>query len=176
MSEQPHSTTPKAASLNRLRAAVLGSNDGIVSVAGIIAGVAGATTSESIILTAGTAGIVAGAISMAAGEYVSVSSQRDSERSHGVGHDNQSSPWQAAAASALSFLAGAVIPLLAVVVAPAGWRLISLLVAVVVALTATGVLSARAGGSSKRRATVRVVAGGLLAVAVTYLIGSLFRL
>lgn len=113
---------------------------------------------------------------MAAGEYVSVSSQRDSERSHGVGHDNQSSPWQAAAASALSFLAGAVIPLLAVVVAPSDWRLLGLLLAVVIALTATGVLSARAGGSSKRRATIRVVVGGLLAVGVTYLIGSLFRM
>ena len=110
-------THPKAANLNRLRAAVLGANDGIVSVAGIIAGVAGATDAKSIILTAGLAGIVAGAISMAAGEYV-----------------------------------------------------------MVIALIATGIISAVAGGSSKRRATIRVVIGGLLAVAVTYVIGSLFRL
>lgn len=66
--------------LNRLRAAVLGANDGIVSIAGLVVGVAGATSSKTIIFTAGVAGILSGALSMAAGEYVSVSSQRDSER------------------------------------------------------------------------------------------------
>lgn len=66
--------------LNWLRAGVLGANDGIVSVAGIVAGVAGATTNRSNIAIAGIAGLVAGALSMAAGEYVSVSTQRDSER------------------------------------------------------------------------------------------------
>lgn len=66
--------------LNWLRASVLGANDGIVSIAGLVVGVAGATTSSTIILTAGVAGIIAGAISMAAGEYVSVSSSRDSEK------------------------------------------------------------------------------------------------
>ncbi|CAN5221826.1 VIT family protein [soil metagenome] len=65
--------------LNWLRAAVLGANDGIVSIAGLVVGVAGATDSIHIILTAGVAGIIAGALSMAAGEYVSVSSSRDSE-------------------------------------------------------------------------------------------------
>lgn len=69
-----------ASRLNWLRAGVLGANDGIVSIAGLVLGVAGATTSLSVLLTAGVAGIIAGAISMAAGEYVSVSSQRDTER------------------------------------------------------------------------------------------------
>jgi VIT1/CCC1 family predicted Fe2+/Mn2+ transporter len=69
-----------AGRLNWLRAAVLGANDGIVSVAGIVIGVAGATTSRGPIFTAGLAGLVAGAVSMALGEYVSVSSQRDSEQ------------------------------------------------------------------------------------------------
>lgn len=69
-----------AGRLNWLRAGVLGANDGIVSVAAIVVGVAGATTSIAPILTAGTAGVVGGAISMALGEYVSVSSQRDSQR------------------------------------------------------------------------------------------------
>ncbi|GAB2702966.1 VIT1/CCC1 transporter family protein [Nocardia thraciensis] len=69
-----------ASRLNWLRAGVLGANDGIVSVAGIVVGVAAATTSSSAILTAGVAGLVAGAVSMALGEYVSVSTQRDSER------------------------------------------------------------------------------------------------
>jgi len=66
--------------LNWLRAGVLGGNDGIVSTAGIVLGVAGATASRSTILTAGVAGLVAGAMSMAVGEYVSVSSQRDTEK------------------------------------------------------------------------------------------------
>jgi VIT1/CCC1 family predicted Fe2+/Mn2+ transporter len=66
--------------LNWLRAGVLGANDGIVSVAALVVGVAGAGTSVPAILTAGTAGLVGGAVSMALGEYVSVSSQRDSER------------------------------------------------------------------------------------------------
>ncbi len=66
--------------LNWLRAAVLGANDGIVSTAGLVVGVAGATQARSALLTAGLAGLLAGSMSMAAGEYVSVSTQRDSER------------------------------------------------------------------------------------------------
>ncbi len=62
-----------------LRAAVLGANDGILSTAGLIVGVASANASRAAVLTAGVAGLVAGALSMAAGEYVSVSSQRDAE-------------------------------------------------------------------------------------------------
>ncbi|MGN6300051.1 MAG: VIT1/CCC1 transporter family protein [Angustibacter sp.] len=68
------------ARLNWLRAGVLGANDGIVSTAGIVVGVAGATADRTAIATAGVAGLVAGALSMAAGEYVSVSTQRDTER------------------------------------------------------------------------------------------------
>lgn len=66
--------------LNWLRAGVLGANDGILSVAGLVVGVAGATTNRAAILTAGIAGLVAGALSMAGGEYVSVSTQRDTEQ------------------------------------------------------------------------------------------------
>ncbi|WP_181719961.1 VIT1/CCC1 transporter family protein [Nocardia gipuzkoensis] len=69
-----------AAKLNWLRAGVLGANDGIVSTAGLVVGVAAATTDTAALFTAGIAGISAGAISMAVGEYVSVSTQRDSER------------------------------------------------------------------------------------------------
>jgi vacuolar iron transporter family protein len=69
-----------AGRLNWLRAGVLGANDGIVSVAGLVVGVAGATSARGPILTAGVAGLVAGAVSMALGEYVSVSSQSDSEK------------------------------------------------------------------------------------------------
>lgn len=79
-----HGIEPHAGSisgrLNALRAAVLGANDGIVSTAGLVVGVAGATAERQPVLLAGVAGLVAGAVSMALGEYVSVSSQRDSER------------------------------------------------------------------------------------------------
>ncbi|MUL47817.1 VIT family protein [Mycobacterium sp. CBMA293] len=76
---EPHDGSV-ASKLNWLRAGVLGANDGIVSTAGIVVGVAAATTDRGPIFTAGLAGLVAGAVSMALGEYVSVSSQRDTER------------------------------------------------------------------------------------------------
>lgn len=78
--EHPEPHGGGAGRLNWLRAGVLGANDGIVSVAGIVVGVAGATSSRGPIFTAGIAGLAAGAVSMALGEYVSVSSQRDSEK------------------------------------------------------------------------------------------------
>ncbi len=77
--DEPHNAG-LAGRLNWLRAGVLGANDGIVSVAAIVVGVAGATSAVPAILTAGAAALVGGAISMALGEYVSVSSQRDSQR------------------------------------------------------------------------------------------------
>lgn len=76
---EPHSPE-SSRKLNWLRAAVLGANDGIVSTASVVVGVAGASTSSSFILTAGIAGLVAGALSMGVGEYISVSTQRDTER------------------------------------------------------------------------------------------------
>ncbi|MFC7531751.1 VIT family protein [Actinoplanes sp. GCM10030250] len=77
---EPHTDDSLATRLNWLRAGVLGANDGIVSTAGLVVGVAGATLDSAPIATAGVAGLVAGAVSMALGEYVSVSSQRDTER------------------------------------------------------------------------------------------------
>jgi VIT1/CCC1 family predicted Fe2+/Mn2+ transporter len=225
---EPKSHTNKtSAKLNTLRAAVLGANDGIVSVAGIVVGVAGATSSKSTIFTAGLAGLAAGALSMAAGEYVSVSSQRDTERAilhkekielrdypkeelqelqeiyeaRGLtrktaktvakeltAHDafaahaeaelsidphDLTNPWQAALASASSFLVGAVIPLIAIEVLPDHVRIPLTFIAVLLALTVTGLLSAIAGGADKVRSTLRVVIGGALAMAVTYSIGKL---
>lgn len=78
-SPEVHTHTPSA-TLNWLRAAVLGANDGIVSVASVVVGVAGATDDTKVILTAGIAALGAGALSMAVGEYVSVSTQRDTEK------------------------------------------------------------------------------------------------
>lgn len=216
-----------ASRLNWLRAAVLGANDGIVSTAGLVVGVAAASPSRGPVLAAGVAGLAAGALSMAVGEYVSVSTQRDTERAliakevreleeepeaelaelaaiyEGKGlspdlaqrvaveltaHDalgahaeaelgidphNLTSPWQAAWASMAAFTVGALLPLLAIVLPPVPARVPVTVVAVVLALAGTGVLSARLGDSDARRATLRVVAGGLLAMAVTYGIGAI---
>lgn len=213
--------------LNWLRAGVLGANDGIVSVASLVVGVAGATTDTAALLVAGVAGLVGGAISMALGEYVSVSSQRDSERAlieketrelrempeeeldeltalyrargltdatarqvaaeltahdalaahlevelH-IDQDDLVSPWQAALSSAVAFTLGALLPLLTILLLPPELKIPLTFVAVLVALATTGTVSAHLGGSGKLRATLRLVIGGGLALAVTWAIGSL---
>ena len=213
--------------LNWLRAAVLGANDGIVSTAGIVVGVAGATGDRSTLLTAGLAGLLAGSMSMAAGEYVSVSTQRDSElaalalekrelkeqpeaeleeltellerrglsrevageaaaqlterdalKAHarvelGIDPDDLTNPWHAALASFLAFTVGALLPLLAIVLPPADWRLPVTVGSVLAALVLTGWASARLGAAAVGPAVVRNVAGGALAMGVTYGAGSL---
>jgi VIT1/CCC1 family predicted Fe2+/Mn2+ transporter len=224
---EPHASGT-ARRLNWLRASVLGANDGVVSVAGIVVGVAGATAARGPIFTAGLAGLVAGAVSMALGEYVSVSSQRDSEKAqlaqerrelievpeqelaeltaiyHAKGLSpataqtvakeltardalsahldaelnldptDMANPAQAAAASALSFMMGALLPLLAILLPPQRWRVAVTVAAVLVALALAGALSAHIGGSNARRAVLRVVIGGAAGLALTYGIGRLF--
>ncbi len=184
---------------NWLRAAVLGANDGIVSIAGLVVGVAGATDNKLLLLVTGLAGIVAGAISMAAGEYISVSTQRDMERAivaderaehgdtktgeafrrhvmeqHAVDPNSLTSPWQAAIASAASFFAGSLIPMAAIMLPLGVWSPLAAFIAVIVALALTGWWSAKLGGTNKMRSVMRVVIGGALAMIVTYAIGSLF--
>ncbi|PZR55315.1 hypothetical protein DNL40_02790 [Xylanimonas oleitrophica] len=165
--------------LNWLRAGVLGANDGIVSVAAVVVGVAGATTSRSALLTAGIAALVGGAISMALGEYVSVSSQRDSEKAHiargelELADADVVSPWHAAFASAVAFLTGGVLPLLAVLAVAVPWKVPVTVAVVLAALAVAGWVAAWIGGSAPGRSTLRVVIGGALALAVTYGIGSL---
>ncbi len=223
---EPHATN-HLSKLNWLRASVLGANDGIVSIAGLVLGVAGATSSQTVIVAAGFAGIIAGAISMAAGEYVSVSSSRDTEKAllekerfelknypkeeleelahlyekkglsastahlvakeltahdafaaHvdvelGIDPDNLTNPWHAAFASALSFLAGALIPLIAILLPAEALRIPITFISVVIALIITGVLSAKAGEANVLKAVIRVVIGGAVAMVVTYGIGRL---
>ena len=163
--------------LNRLRAGVLGANDGIVSVAAIVVGVAGASTSRTAIVTAGVAGLVAGALSMAAGEYVSVGSQRDAERAAHVPAAEQTNPWHAAVASFASFVAGGVVPLL---VALLPWAhsavVLAVFVGVLLALLVTGLVSATVSGAGRRRSVVRNLVGGSVAMAVTYGVGTLVGL
>ncbi len=222
------SDTASNSKLNSLRAAVLGANDGVVSVSSIVMGVAGATSDSRAISLAGLAALIAGALSMAVGEYVSVSSQSDAEKAyielekrelaempefelheltqeyvkHGVSEetarvvaqeltakdalrahlrmhfnldpDDINSPWQAAVASLLAFTAGGLVPFLAILLVPPDTRIAVTVVSVVVALVAIGLLSAHAGKAPRLRAVARVVVGGVLAMAITYLVGVIF--
>lgn len=224
---EPHKSNT-GSKINWLRASVLGANDGIVSIAGLVVGVAGATNSTHIILTAGIAGVIGGAISMAAGEYVSVSSSRDTEKAllekeryeikhfseqeleeltslyekrgltrrtaevvakelsakdafaaHvdaelGIDPDNLTNPWHAAFASAAAFLAGAVIPIVAILLPPPSLRVPVAFISVLIALAITGAISAKVGKANMVRGTLRVVIGGALAMAITYGVGYLF--
>ncbi|MCC8364673.1 VIT family protein [Lysobacter sp. A6] len=210
-----------------LRAAVLGANDGVISTASLMVGVAATGSSTSSVLTVGIAGLAAGAMSMAAGEYVSVQSQVDVERADiaretrelatqpetehaelaaiyrargldldlarrvadqlmahdalgahvrdelGITEMLRARPFQAAMASAASFAAGAIIPVVATLLSP-GRSSIPIVAATMVALLVLGGLAAFAGGSQVTRGAARVATWGALAMAFTALIGRLF--
>jgi vacuolar iron transporter family protein len=209
---------------------VLGSNDAIVSTASLMIGVAAADAPKNAILVAGVAGLCAGAMSMAAGEFVSVSSQLDAEHADialekeeladapeaelqelaniyvqrgldkqlamqvarqlsehdrlgahlrdelGISEQSRARPLQAAWISALSFAVFAMLPVLALLVAPATLRLETISAVTLVSLAALGALGGYLGGAPKLRASLRVTAGGALAMAVTAGIGHLLGL
>jgi VIT1/CCC1 family predicted Fe2+/Mn2+ transporter len=211
-----------------LRAAVLGANDGIVSVASLVAGVAAGGKTKGDVLLAGVAGLVAGAMSMAAGEYVSVRSQADTEEADlarerkelhtdpareldelagiyekrgldpglarrvatelmrgdplaahardelGITEELRARPVQAALSSAGSFAVGAVVPVLAVALAPTASTLVVVGVTTVSALIVLGVVSARAGGAPIGPSVLRVAGWGVAAMALTAGAGVLF--
>ena len=208
-----------------LRAAVLGSDDAIVSTASLMIGVAASAASKGAILVAGVAGLVAGAMSMAVGEYVSVSSQRDAEQadielekrelasnpqaeldeltliyvkrglepalarkvaeqlsardrlgSHmrdelGIDQSLLARPMQAAWISAASFASFAMVPIGALLVAPAGGRIVTIAALSLLSLAALGGFGAHLGGASLGRAALRVTIGGTIAMTVTAAIG-----
>lgn len=210
-----------------LRAAVLGANDGLVSTASLVVGVAAASTGRQEVLVAGIAGLVAGAMSMAAGEFVSVSSQADAEAADiaketrelaeepekelaelaaifvsrgvemetaeavarqltardalgahareelGISTLTAARPVQAAFASAASFAAGAVLPLLTVMIAPEEHLSAVVSGATLACLAVLGTIGARAGGASPLKPALRVMFWGALAMAATAGIGSL---
>lgn len=223
-----HRERHKTERIGWLRAAVLGANDGIVSTASLVVGVAASNASHQSVLIAGVAGLVAGALSMAAGEYVSVSSQADTEQADlgrervelatdieserdeltsiyigrgldpglarqvalklmendplaahardelGITEAASARPIQAALTSALTFAAGAALPLLAVLAAP-----LSITVPVVsgtslLFLAILGALAAHTGGASILKGAVRVTFWGALAMGLTAGVGALF--
>lgn len=211
-----------------LRAAVLGANDGTISIASLIVGIAAAGAGRSNILLTGVAAVVASTMSMAAGEYVSVKSQSDTENadiarekeeleSHpdaeaaeltaiyvergldedlasqvadrmmevdalgthareelGITDALRAQPLQAAFASALFFIFGAIIPLIAALLSPA--TLIAEITAAtaLITLITLGSLAAYAGGASIIRGAVRVAFWGVLALVITNIVGRLF--
>jgi VIT1/CCC1 family predicted Fe2+/Mn2+ transporter len=212
-----------------LRAAVLGSNDAIVSTASLMIGVAATDASRAATLVAGVAGLVAGAMSMAVGEYVSVSSQHDAEEAdiareraelteapraelaelagiyerrgldpelakqvaeqlsrhdvlgahlrdeHGIEPSRRARPIQAAAVSAASFAVSAALPIAAALAAPTGpvAAVAAIAATSLVALGALGALGAYLGGAPRGHAAIRVTVGGVLAMAVTAVLGRL---
>jgi len=223
-----HRERHKTERIGWLRAAVLGANDGIVSTASLVVGVAASNASHQSVLIAGVEGLVAGALSMAAGEYVSVSSQADTEQADlgrervelatdieserdeltsiyigrgldpglarqvalklmendplaahardelGITEAASARPIQAALTSALTFAAGAALPLLAVLAAP-----LSITVPVVsgtslLFLAILGALAAHTGGASILKGAVRVTFWGALAMGLTAGVGALF--
>jgi VIT1/CCC1 family predicted Fe2+/Mn2+ transporter len=214
--------------VNWLRAAVLGANDGIVSTASLIVGVAAANSSQSNIILVGMAGLVAGAMSMAAGEYVSVSSQADAEQADlekerrelaeepehehaemtaiyidrgldeelaaevatqlmdhdalgahardelGIIDETAARPLQAAFTSAASFLVGALLPLLVVLLVPLNNVIWAVPVSALLSLALLGALAARVGGAPVLTAALRVFFWGALAMLLTAIVGHLF--
>ncbi|NCT09642.1 MAG: VIT family protein [Flavobacteriia bacterium] len=213
---------------NWLRAAVLGANDGIISTASLAIGVTAASLTREPILLATVAGIVAGALSMAAGEYVSVSSQTDIENADiererkeleempeielkmlakiyeerglkkdtalivakeltendalgahvrdelGINEINQANPIQAALTSGAAFSVGGALPLLVTIFAPFDLMEYYLYGFTIISLIILGAISAKTGGSSKRKAIVRIVIWGTIAMVLSGFVGYLF--
>lgn len=211
-----------------LRAAVLGSDDAIVSTASLMIGVAASAASKATVLLAGVAGLAAGAMSMAVGEYVSVSSQRDAERADielekseladqpqaelnelamiyvkrgldrelamrvaeqlsagdrlgahmrdelGLDRASLARPMQAAWISAASFASFALVPIGALLLAPATLRIPAIASLSLVSLALLGALGGHLGGAPVGRAALRVTVGGGLAMVVTAIIGRIF--
>ncbi|MBH0086051.1 VIT family protein [Psychrobacter sp. SCQQ22] len=211
-----------------LRAAVLGANDGLISTASLLVGVASANPSSQTMLLTGLAALTAGALSMAAGEYISVSSQADTEKAdltkeqyelthnadrelfeltkiyetrgldHTLAHQvavaltehdaleahardeigltdlSQAKPIHASVASGLSFIAGAILPVIGVMVLPAQTLVWSLASITLLGLILLGVISARLGGAPIIPAIVRIVSWGAIAMLATSMIGRLF--
>ncbi len=211
-----------------LRAAVLGANDGIISVSSLVAGVAATGTDKAGVVVTGIAALAAGALSMAAGEYVSVSSQADTEAADlaretselhefpeaelneltqiyvdrglspdlaatvaqqltahdalsahardelGITAHTQARPVQAALASALTFTAGGLLPIIVMWLSPRHLTFAAVTSSAIILLAVLGAIGARAGGANVLKAVLRVTFWGALAMAVTGGVGHLF--
>ncbi|CAN6268704.1 unnamed protein product [Urochloa humidicola] len=164
-----------------LRAAVLGANDGLVSVASLMIGVGAVNATRKAMLVSGMAGLVAGACSMAIGEFVSVYAQYDIEvsqrkRDGADGDEGLPSPTQAALASALAFAFGAILPLLSGGFVAVWWaRIVAVSAATSVGLAAFGAVGGYLGGANMVRAGLRVLLGGWFAMLVSFGVLRVFK-
>jgi vacuolar iron transporter family protein len=226
---QMHKESHNSERVGWLRAAVLGANDGTISVASIVVGVAASGVEAKTVLITGIAALVAGAMSMAAGEYVSVQSQADTEEADlvkekrelanqpereieelaaiyvtrgldeplarqvaeklmsggaleahardelGITETLRARPVQAAFASAMSFIVGAVIPIIAVWLAPSAITGIAVTVTALLTLAILGAVAAQVGGAPVVRGAIRVAFWGALAMAITAGVGKIFE-
>lgn len=213
---------------NWLRAAVLGANDGIISIASLAIGVAAASSTSEPIILATVAGLVAGALSMAAGEYVSVSSQTDTEVADierekqelkempeeeleilaqiyerrglkketakqvameltekdalgahirdelGINEMSQANPIQAALASGAAFTVGGFLPLVVILFVPVEGVAYWLYGSTTIFLIILGIASAKTGGSSMKKAIIRITIWGTIAMGLSALVGYIF--
>lgn len=214
--------------LNTLRAGVLGSNDGILTVVGVLVSVAAATTDQFTILIAGLSDLLACAFSMASGEYASVSNQKDTERAavakeegllkmdwdgevsavrayyqeKGLSEKTAQSiaedlmakaplktivrvkydielgyylnPWDAAFASLFAAALGGILPLMAMILAPAGLKLYATILAVILSSALTGYISSKLGDGLVKVAVIRNIVIGLITITIHYGVGRLF--
>ena len=169
--------------LNILRAGILGANDGIISVSGIVLGAVGADLSNTTLFISGISGMIAGACSMAGGEYVSVSAQKEVQLSKlnqaatvdatRLREIDLLNPIHAAGTSFVSFMLGALIPLLAISLSTPAWRLINTILAMVVALSLNATVSAKRATASLPKVIFRNVMVGIATALITYLVGLL---
>ncbi|WP_445117044.1 VIT1/CCC1 transporter family protein [Acinetobacter sp. WZC-1] len=228
----PHSQHTEQHYIHRtgwLRAAVLGANDGIISVTSLVMGMAASGASTHTLLITCIAGLISGATSMAAGEYISVKSQSDIEEADlkfearelernpqlelkeltqiyiqrgltaelahevavqlthkdaleahardeiGINEITAARPLQAAFSSALSFSLGALCPMLAILISPEQQLQLTVLITGIISLAVLGALSSYYAGTSLLKGSVRVTLWGILAMAFSSWIGSLFQ-
>lgn len=165
-----------------LRASVLGANDGLISTSSLVVGVAAAQTARDPVLLAALAGLVAGALSMAEGEYVSVSSQADTERADlsrerrelATTPDLERAELAEALASAAAFAAGAALPVLFTLFLPFAILAPAVVGGSLAVLLVLGGVAARLGGAPRVRGAVRVAFWGAVAMGATALVGRLF--
>ncbi|XP_019074870.1 vacuolar iron transporter homolog 1-like [Vitis vinifera] len=162
-----------------LRAAILGANDGLLSTTSLMLGIGAIRHDRWSMVLSGLAGALAGACSMAVGEFVSVSMQRDieeatantmkGEENNIIGKETLPSPYKAAAASALAFLCGSFVPIASAMFAAHNTvRTVVIVVVASLALALFGGVGAQLGGAPIRVSAVRVLVGGWVAMAITY--------
>ena len=168
--------------LNILRAGVLGANDGIISIAGVVIGVASATSNIWFILISALSAIFFFFFSCETAAEVKVNQAFNKnpikvlvEEKYGVDLDEITNPWHAAVSSFLAFSVGSLPPALAIMLFPEPYRIPVTVVVVALTLLLTGYISAKLGKAPVKQAMLRNLTVGLLTMLVTFLVGHIFH-